>query len=123
MVNITGTVVGILVIAFILFFAIFSTREVIKTKKELKKIEEDFKKEEERTKTMATYSSKVNEIKNDEVEKIKEINNAKTKEDLRNIARQSADDNNDRVRKQKESGKETNTSAKTGKKNSKSTGK
>ena len=121
--NIAGIVIGIIIIALITFFAVFSTKELIETKKEFKKIEEGFKKEEEKTKTMAEYSSKINEIKNDEVEKIKEISNAKTKEDLRNIARQSADDNNDRVRKQKESGKETNTSTKTGKKNSKSTGK
>ena len=121
--NITGIIIGILIMAFITFFAVFSTREVIKTKKEMKKIEEAFRKEEEKTKTMATYSSKVNEIKNDEIDKVKEINNAKNKEDLRNIARANANANNDKLREQKESGKEANTSSKTGKKNTKSTGK
>ena len=117
--SMAGTVIGILVIAFILLFAIFSTKEAIETKKELKEFEkradEEAKKAEEQKQALVDNNTKSNEIKEEKIEKQEEINNAKTKEKLINIANGIADGNNDKLRKQKESGKGDNTSTKTSK--------
>lgn len=117
--NMTGTIIGILVIAFILLFAIFSTKETIEAKKELreikKKAEEDAKKAEEQKQALVDHNTKSNEIKEEKIEKQEEINNAKTKEELIAIANGIADNNNDKLRKQGQKGEGDNTSTKTSK--------
>ena len=115
-----GTIIGIIVIAFIILFAIFSTKETIERKKEIKEFEKRADKAYEDAMALKENGEKITEIKNEEIKKQEEINNAETKEDLRAIARANAQSNNDRVSKQKETGSKNNTSTKTRKKSSES---
>lgn len=107
--NIAGTVIGILIIAFVVLFAIFSTKESIQAKKELrefeKKADEAARKAEEDKETLVNHNEKSNEIKEEKAKTQEEINNAKTKEELIAVANSIADNNNNKLRKQKEGGK------------------
>lgn len=86
--------------------------------KDNKKIADAYKQNAEEIKG---YAEKVQEETVKKDEKDKEISNAKTKEDLRNHARKSAADNNDKLHKQTAESKDTAT--KTRKTRAKSTGK
>lgn len=103
--NIAATIIGILIIAFVLLFAIFSTREVIETKKQIKEIEKREKEAKEDVQTIINHEEKSNEIKEEQTAKVKEINDAKTKEELIAIANGIADSNNDKLHKQRQKGK------------------
>jgi len=113
--SITGTVIGILIMAILVLFAVFSTKEVIQTKKELKELEKETNKAKENSKKLKEHNEKSNEIKEEKIKTQEEINNAKTKEELIAAANSIADNNNDKLRKQGQEGKGNNTSTKTSK--------
>ena len=111
--------VGIIVLLFLcLVLAIKYAAKKSDEAKDSKKIADAYKQNAEEIKD---YTEKVQEETVKKDEKYKEISNAKTKEDLRNHARKSASDNNDKLRKQTES--KQGTTAKTRKTRAKSAGK
>ena len=111
--------VGIIVLLLLcLVLAIKYSVSKSQEAKENKKIADAYKQNAEEIKD---YAEKVQEETVKKDEKDKEISNAKTKEDLRNHARKSAGDNNDKLHKQTES--KQGTAAKTRKTRAKSTGK
>jgi biopolymer transport protein ExbB/TolQ len=111
--------VGIIVLLFLcLILAIKYAGKKSEEAKDNKKIADAYKQNAEEIKD---YAEKVQEETVKKDEKDKEISNAKTKEDLRNHARKSAGDNNDKLHKQTES--KQGTAAKTRKTRTKSTGK
>ena len=111
--------VGIIVLLFLcLVLAIKYAAKKSEEAKDNKKIADAFKKNAEEIKD---YTEKVQEETVKKDEKDKEIANAKTKEDLRNHARKSAADNNDKLHKQTES--KQGAATKTRKTRDKSTGK
>jgi predicted Holliday junction resolvase-like endonuclease len=111
--------VGIIVLLFLcLVLAIkFACRKSDEAK-DNKKIADAYKQNAEELKD---YTEKVQEETVKKEESDKEIENAKTKEDLRNHARATAKSNNDKLHN--DSGSKTNTSTKTRKTRTKSTGK
>ena len=108
--NMTATLIGILIIAAVLLFAVFSTKEVIKTKTEMKKLKKDIESEKKKTEAAVEVASETKKIKDKETEKIQEINNAETNEEVGNIVNDIIRNNNDRVRKQTESRKSSSVS-------------
>ena len=113
--SITGVIIGIIVMALVVLFAVFSTKEAIESKKELKEFEKKVEAAEKKSEVLVEHNQKSNEIKEEKIKTQEEINNAKSKEELVNLANSIADDNNGKLRKSKETGKQTGTSAKTGK--------
>lgn len=103
--NMTATLIGILIFAGVLLFAVFSTQEVIKTKKEMKELKEELKKEEKKTEAAVELASETKKIKDEETKKIQEIENAETNEEVADIVNDIINNHNDRVRKQAESRK------------------
>lgn len=103
--NMTATLIGILIFAGVLLFAVFSTQEVIKTKKEMKELKEELKKEEKKTEAAVEVVSETKKIKDEETKKIQEIENAETNEEVADIVNDIIGKHNDRVRKQTESRK------------------
>lgn len=111
--------VGIIVLLFLcLILAIKYAAKKSDEAETNRKIADAFKKNAEEIKG---YAEKVQEETVKKDEKDKEISNAKTKEDLRNHARKSAGDNNDKLHKQTEG--RQGTATKTRKTRAKSTGK
>ena len=111
--------VGIIIILLLcLVLAIKFACRKSEEAKDNKKIADAYKQNAEEIKD---YAEKVQEETVKKDEKDKEISNAKTKEDLRNHARKSAGDNNDKLHKQTES--KQGTATKTHKTRAKSTGK
>ena len=111
--------VGIIVILLLcLVLAIKYSMSKAQEAKDNKKIADAYKQNAEGIKG---YAEKVQEETVKKDAKDKEISNAKTKEDLRNHARKSASDNNDKLHKQAES--KQGASTKTRKTRTKSTGK
>ncbi len=108
--NMTATLIGILIFAGVLLFAVFSTQEVIKTKKEMKELKKDIESEKKKAEAVVEVASETNKIKDKETEKIQEINNAETNEEVGNIVNDIIRNNNDRVRKQTESRKSSSVS-------------
>lgn len=108
--NMTATLIGILIFAGVLLFAVFSTQEVIKTKKEMKELKNDIESEKKKTEAVVEVASETKKIKDKETEKIQEINNAETNEEVGNIVNDIIRNNNDRVRKQTESRKSSSVS-------------
>ena len=106
----TATLIGILIFAGVLLFAVFSTQEVIKTKKEMKELKNDIESEKKKTEAVVEVASETKKIKDKETEKIQEINNAETNEEVGNIVNDIIRNNNDRVRKQTESRKSSSVS-------------
>lgn len=114
-------IIGAGIIVILLLCLVLAIKYAVKKSdeaKDNKKIADAFKKNAEEIKD---YAEKVQEETVRKDEKDKEISNAKTKEDLRNHARKSAADNNDKLHKQTES--KQGTSTKTRKTRAKSTGK
>lgn len=114
-------IIGVGIIVLLLLCLILAIKYAAKKSdeaKDSKKIADAFKKNAEEIKD---YTEKVQEETVKKDEKDKEISNAKTKEDLRNHARKSAADNNDKLHKQTES--KQGTATKTRKTRAKSTGK
>ena len=109
----TGTIIGIGIMAFVLLFAVFSTRESIQARKERKEIEEELKKAWEERQALADHNQKSNEIKEESAKTQKEIEDAKTKEELVNLANSIASSNNDKLRKQKTGRESKGSSTKT----------
>lgn len=101
-----GVLVGIIIIGFMSFFAVLSSKELMERKKEIRELQKKIEEEEKHTEIIIEHEEAINEINEDEIKGMKEIENAKTKEELRNIARNNANDNNDIVRKQTKSGKQ-----------------
>ena len=111
--------VGIIVLLLLcLVLAIKYAGKKSEEAKENKKIADAYKQNAEEIKN---YTEKVQEETVKKDEKDKEISNAKTKEDLRSHARNTANSNNDKLHKQTES--KQSTAAKTLKTRTKSTGK
>lgn len=113
--NITGTVIGILIMAFLVVFAIFSAKETIKAKKELKEFEKKADEAQANAEKLKEHNEKAAEIKEERTEQVKEIKDAKTKEEIIALANSISDSNNELVRKQKEGRESKGTSSKTGK--------
>ena len=114
-------IIGVGIIVLLLLCLVLAIKYAAKKSDEAetnKKIADSFKKNAEEIKD---YVEKVQEETVKKDEKDKEISNAKTKEDLRNHARKSAADNNDKLHKQTES--KQGTATKTRKTRAKSTGK
>ena len=114
-------IIGIGIIALLFFCLVLAIKYAAKKSDEAetnRKIADAFKKNAEEIKN---YTEKVQEETVKKDEKDKEISNAKTKEDLRAHARNTANDNNDKLHKQTESKQGTTT--KTRKTGAKSTGK
>ena len=114
-------IIGVAIIMLLLLCLVLAIKySVSKSQeaKENKKIADAYKQNAEEIKN---YTEKVQEETVKKDEKDKEISNAKTKEDLRNHARKSAGDNNDKLHKQTTESKDTAT--KTRKTRAKSTGK
>ena len=114
-------IIGIGIIALLFFCLVLAIKYAAKKSDEAetnRKIADAFKKNAEEIKN---YAEKVQEETVKKDEKDKEISNAKTKEDLRSHARSTANSNNDKLHKQTTSGE--NTSTKTRKTRTKSTGK
>ena len=96
-------IIGVGIIVLLLLCLILTIKYAAKKSeeaKENKKVADTYKQNAEEIKN---YAEKVQEETVKKDEKKKEISNAKTKEDLRNHARQSAADNNDKLHKQTES--------------------
>ena len=111
--------VGIIVLLLLcLILAIKYSAKKSEEAKENKKIADAYKQNAEEIKD---YAEKVQKETVKKDEKDKEISNAKTKEDLRNHARNTANSSNDKLRKQTES--KQGTAAKTRKTRVKSTSK
>lgn len=113
--NMTGTLIGICIIAVLVLITVLIAKDNIKAKKEIREFEEKADKAMENAETLVKHEEKSNEIKEKQSETVKEINNAKTKEDLIAIANGIADANNDKLRKQGQKGKDNSTSTGTGK--------
>ena len=114
-------IIGVGIIVLLLLCLVLAIKYAAKKSDEAKtnqKIADAFKQNAEDIKD---YTEKVQEETVKKDEKDKEISNAKTKEDLRNHARKSAGDNNDKLHKQTES--KSGTTTKTRKTRTKSTGK
>ena len=114
-------IIGVAIIMLLLLCLVLAIKYAGKKSdeaKENKKIADAYKQNAEEIKN---YTEKVQEETVKKDEKDKEISNAKTKEDLRNHARKSAGDSNDKLRKQTES--KQGTATKTRKTRAKSTGK
>ena len=110
-----GIIMGLLLC---LILAIKYSLSKAQEAKDNKKIADAYKQNAE---NMKDYTEKVQEETAKKDKKDKEIANAKTKEDLRNHARNTAADNNDKLHKQTES--KSGTTTKTRKTRTKSTGK
>ena len=113
--SLTSTVIGISIIAFVVLFAIFSTKESIQAKKEKKDLEDKLVKAEEDKQTLVDHNQKSNEIKEQKGQTEKEIEDAKTKEELVNLANSIANRNNDKLHKQTEGRERSGSSTKTSK--------
>ena len=114
-------IIGVAIIILLLLCLILAIKySVSKSQeaKENKKIADAYKQNAEEIKD---YAEKVQEETVKKDEKDKEIANAKTKGDLRNHARNTANSSNDKLRKQTES--KQGTATKTRKTRAKSTGK
>ena len=116
-----AAIIGVGIIILLLLCLILAIKySVSKSQeaKDAKRIADAYKQNAEEIKD---YTEKVQEETVKKDEKDKEIANAKTKEDLRAHARNTAADNNDKLRKQTES--KQGTATKTRKTRTKSTGK
>lgn len=114
-------IIGVAIIMLLLLCLILAIKysaSKSKEAKENKKIADAYKQNAEEIKD---YAEKVQEETVKKDEKDKEISNAKTKEDLRNHARNTANSNNDKLHKQTES--KQGAATKTRKTRTKSTGK
>ena len=114
-------IIGVGIIVLLLLCLVLAIKYASKKSEEAKenrKIADAYKQNAEEIKN---YTEKVQEETVKKDEKDKEISNAKTKEYLRNHARKSAADNNDKLHKQTES--KQSTATKTRKTRTKSTGK
>lgn len=114
-------IIGVGIIILLLLCLVLAIKYAAKKSEEAKdnkKIADAYKQNAEEIKN---YAEKVQEETVKKDEKDKEISNAKTKEDLRSHARNTADSSNDKLRKQTES--KQSTATKTRKTRTKSTGK
>ena len=114
-------IIGVAIIVLLFLCLILAIKYAAKKSDEAetnKKIADAYKKNAEEIKD---YTEKVQEETVKKDEKDKEISNAKTKEDLRSHARNTANSNNDKLHKQTES--KQGTATKTRKTRAKSTGK
>lgn len=114
-------IIGVGIIIILLLCLVLAIKFACKKSEEAKdnrKIADAYKQNAE---DLKDYTEKVQEETVKKNEKYKEISNAKTKEDLRNHARKSASDSNDKLHKQTES--KQSTATKTRKTRAKSTSK
>lgn len=113
------TIIGILIAGLAMFFGIFASKEAYHANKEKKEAQKEAEKAVANAEKLSEYTGKVQKESKTKEQKIEEVNNAKTKEELRSHARDTANSNNDRVRKQAES--KNGSTTKTRKTSSKST--
>ena len=106
-------IISLAVIVILIFLIVILINSITKKNNEIKDLKGQINKLDKSLEILIKHNRKILEIKDDENSLTKEIENAKTSEDLIAIANRIVSSNNDRVHKQ--SDKKGNASTKTSK--------